>query len=168
LETIVKLRTSCGILVVSLLIASGDGGTSAQPADTLQITLNQVFGKAVFSSCQLTITIFDGAGGSSMKCNRLPGPVPTTEIAHDRALKAYEVTQLLRLSRASNFFVGDHVGSDTTAHDGVFETLKVTESKRTVVLVSSGNKTFTTDTRRELLALLYSILNDLRKGAKQG
>jgi hypothetical protein len=44
----------------------------------------------------------------------------------------------------------------------------VTEpGRRTVVLVSSGNDTFTIGSRRELIRLLYSLLNELQKAATQ-
>jgi hypothetical protein len=62
-----------------------------------------------------------------------------------------------------------HVGTDSTATDGLFETLRVTEpGRRTVVLVSSGNDSFTIGSRRDLIRLLYAVLNELQKAATQG
>ena len=80
---------------------------------------------------------------------------------------ASEVSDILKFSRAADLFGGSHIGTDATSVDGLFETLKVTQPPRTVVLVSSGNDSFTIGSRRELIRLLYSLLNELQKAATQ-
>jgi len=134
----------------------------------VQLSLKREYGRALFRECRLDVTIFEGKGRSGLVCSRIPSPESPGSVSRDRALTPSEVSDILKLSQASDLFAGGHVGANSTAVDGLFETLTVAEAgRRTVVLVSSGNDTFTIGSRRELIRLLYSLLNELQKAATQ-
>ena len=83
-------------------------------------------------------------------------------LAHGE-LSSQETLRLIDLFERAELYKGGHVGVDSTPVDGIFETLKVTSQSRTVVLVTSGNKTFEIDSaRKELLSQLYSLEKRLR------
>jgi len=111
--------------------------------------------------------VIEGKGRSAVFCSRMPEPGAPGNVHRDRPLTTNEVGDILKLSRGSELFAGGHIGTDSTAVDGLFETLKVSEAGRTAVLVASGNDTFTSGSRRELIRLLHSILNELQKAATQ-
>jgi len=71
------------------------------------------------------------------------------------------------LTRVSNLLSGSSVGADPTASDGTFETLKVTESGQTAVLVTSGNSTFMTAADVTCWNFLHTLLNELRRAPKR-
>jgi hypothetical protein len=127
--------------------------------------LKQEFGRAVFRECRLDVVVYGGPGRASVYCVR--NAAQPSELLHERALTPEEANRLLALARESNLLSGGNVGTDLTPGDGIFETLKVTESGQTAVLVTSGNSTFTMGSRRNLLDLLHTLLNELIKGAKQ-
>ena len=133
----------------------------------VQLSLKREYGgRNLFRECRLDVTIVEGKGRSGLVCSRLPSPDSPGSVSRDRALTASEVGDILKLSQASDLFAGGHVGANSTAVDGLFETLTVAEpGRRTVVLVSSGNDTFTIGSRRDLIRLLYSLLNELQKAA---
>ena len=151
--------------VFPLLLALGPLLASAQPARTIHISLDQQFGKALFRECRLNVGTYEGAGRASVRCEW--NHTPPIELLHERALTPAEATRLLMLARESNLFSGGHIGTDSTSADGIFETLKVTESRGTAVLVTSGNSTFTLGSRRNLLDLLHTLLDELIKSAKR-
>jgi hypothetical protein len=138
---------------------------SAQPARTIGISLNQQFGKAEFSECRLDAGTYEGAGRASVRC--VWNHTPPIVLMHERALTPAEATRLLMLVRESDLLSGGHIGTDSTGVDGIFETLKVTEARGTAVLVTSGNSTFTLGSRRNLLDLLQTLLDELIKSAKR-
>lgn len=160
-KSTVLLASLAALLMASQLsLAQSDGA--------IQLSLNRRYGRALFSSCELTVTISAGTGSSLMQCFRVPGAASPPDLLQNRTLAARDVTEILRLSRASDLFAGGHVGSDATAGDGLFETLKVTESgRKTAVLVSSGNATFESGSRRELIVLLHAMLNEMQRAATQ-
>ena len=129
--------------------------------------LKQEFGRALFSECRLDVVVYGGPGRASVYCVRNVSKAPPYELQHERALTPEEANQLLVLARGSNLLSGSSVGADSTASDGIFETLKVTESGQTAVLVTSGNSTFMMGSRRNLLELLHTLLNELMKSAKR-
>ena len=134
----------------------------------VQLSLRREYGRSLFRECRLDVTIADGKGRSRLTCSRTSSPEGSGSVTRDRDLTASEVSDILKLSEASNLFAGGHVGTNSTAVDGLFETLMVTESgRRTAVLVSSGNDSFTIGSRRDLIRLLYSLLNELQKAATQ-
>jgi len=129
--------------------------------------LKQEFGRALFSECRLDVVVYGGPGRASVYCVRNVFKEPPYELQHERALTPEEANRLLVLARGSNLLSGGNVGTDSTPSDGIFETLKVTESGQTAVLVTSGNSTFMMGSRRNLLALLHTLLNELMKSAKR-
>jgi len=152
-------------LIAALLTASLPAW--AQSSAAIQLSLKREYGRALFSECRLDVAIFDGKGRSDLACSRTPAPEVPGNVSQNRALTASEVTEILKLAQASDLFAGGHIGNDSTSVDGLFETLKVTQSGRTVVLVSSGNASFESGGRRGLIRLLRSMLNDLQKAATQ-
>lgn len=135
----------------------------------LQLSLKREYGgRNLFSECRLDVTVLEGKGRSALLCSRTAGPENPGSVSRNRDLTAGEISQILKLSGASDLFTGGHVGTDSTAVNGLFETLMVTEpGRRTVVLVSSGNDSFTIGSRRELIRMLYGMLNELQKAATQ-
>jgi hypothetical protein len=160
-----KLVTAFILAVVLISIAE----PSWAQTTNLQLSLKREYGgRTLFSECRLDVTILEGKGRSGLICSRTAGPENPGSVSRNRDLTAGEISQVLKLSGASDFFTGGHVGTDSAAVDGLFETLMVTEpGRRTVVLVSSGNDSFTIGSRRELIRLLYSLLNELQKAATQ-
>jgi hypothetical protein len=154
-------------LTIVPLLALAQPAASAQPARAIQMSLKQEFGRALFSECRLDVVVYGGPGRASVYCVRNVSKAPPSELQHERALTPEEANQLLVLARGSNLLSGSSVGADLTASDGIFETLKVTESGQTAVLVTSGNSTFTMGSRRNLLELLHTLLNELMKSAKR-
>jgi hypothetical protein len=135
-----------------------------QAEKVIRLSLTQEFGRAVFSECRLDVGTYGGAGSAAVRCVRTGKP--PVEVVRERKLTTQETTRLIELARESSLLTGDHIGTDTTAADGVFETLKVTDSAGTGVLVTSGNASFTTGARRALLDLLHTLLYELQKNAK--
>jgi len=135
----------------------------------VQLSLTREYGsRNLFRECRLDVTVLEGKGRSGLLCSRTASPENPGSVSRNRDLTAGEVSEILKLSGASDLFAGGHVGTDSAAVDGLFETLRVTESgRRTAVLVSSGNDTFTSGSRRDLIRLLYSLLNELQKAATQ-
>lgn len=159
-----RLATVFVLAVVLISIAE----PSWAQLTNVQLSLKREYGRSLFRECQLDVTILEGKGRSGLSCSRTPAPDSPGSVSRNRDLTAAEISEILKLSGASDFFAGGHVGTDSTAVDGLFETLKVTEpGRRTVVLVASGNDTFTIGSRRDLIRLLYSILNELQKAATQ-
>jgi hypothetical protein len=152
-------------LMVALLMASLPSWAQSNAA--IQLSLKREYGRAQFSECRLDVTILEGKGRSALSCSRTPAPDVPGNVSQNRALTASEVADILKLAQASDLFAGGHIGNDSTSVDGLFETLKVTQSGRTAVLVSSGNDSFESGGRRGLIRLLRSMLNDLQKAATQ-
>jgi hypothetical protein len=161
-------RPSLVIALISALVFISIAEPSWGQLTNVQLSLKREYGRSLFRECRLDVTIFEGKGRSGLVCSRIPLPENTGSVSRDRALTAGEVSDILKLSQASDLLAGGHVGTNSTAVDGLFETLMVTESgRRTAVLVSSGNDSFTIGSRRELIRLLYSLLNELQTAATQ-
>jgi len=159
-----RLATAFILAVVLISIAE----PSWAQITNVQLSLKREYGRALFRECRLDVTVLEGKGRSELLCSRTAGPENPGSVSRNRDLAAGEISAILKLAAASDLFAGNHVGTDSTAVDGLFETLKVTEpGRRTVVLVSSGNDAFTIGSRRELIRLLYSLLNELQKAATQ-
>jgi hypothetical protein len=131
----------------------------------MELTLHQEFGRAGLRECRLHIGTNDVAALASLRC--LSNAVPSVTTSNRRYLTTPERTQLQRLVDDSDLRSGGHVGVDSTASDGVFETLTFTATGGTVVLVTSGNPAFTTGPRHELLAWLNALRTELRQGLKR-
>ena len=136
-----------------------------QSEKSIRLTLHQEFGRAVFRECRLDVGTYDGASGTAaVRCVR--NVTPPTDLLRERRLTAEEANRLVGLARESNLLAGGHIGTDMTAADGIFETLTVTDAAKTGVLVTSGNASFTTGARRNLLDLLHTLLYELQKSAR--
>lgn len=161
-----RLVTAFILAVVLISIAE----PSRAQITSLQLSLKREYGgRNLFRECRLDVTVLQGKGRSGLLCSRSAGPETPGSVSGNRDLTAVEVSQILKLSGASDLFAGGHIGTDSTAVDGLFETLMVTEpGRRTVVLVSSGNDSFTMGSRRDLIRLLYSLLNEMQKALAQG
>jgi hypothetical protein len=163
------MRPSLPVTFILTVVLISIPQLSRAQLTNVQLSLTREYGgRNLFRECQLDVTILDNKGRSALTCSRTTADTPGS-VSRNRELTASEVGNILKLSGASDLFTGGHVGTDSTSTDGLFETLRVTEpGRRTVVLVSSGNDSFTIGNRRELIRLLYSILNELQKAATQG
>ena len=84
----------------------------------------------------------------------------------DRSLASQDVAAFADLVAKSELCIGGHIGTDRRAVDGHLETLMTGCAGGTVaVLVTSGNPTFANGARRELLELIRSREDELRKSA---
>jgi len=137
------------------------------PSDrNVMLTLQQQFGRALYRQCRLDVVTYQDSGSASMQCVLNISPARKDRVA-SRQLTREEAARIVALVRDGKLREGNHVGTDTTHSDGIFETLKVTTStSETAVLVTSGNVSFSTGPRRALLDLLQSVLNELQAIAK--
>lgn len=81
-------------------------------------------------------------------------PPLSTDEPQKMELEDEERDRLLEALKRARLFGGGYVGTDTTATDGPFNTLYVKNGGAAAVLVTSGNPSFETGARRELLRLL--------------
>jgi hypothetical protein len=143
-------------------------GPSWAQLTNVQLSLKREYAKALSGECRLDVAVLEGKGRTAVFCSRTLAPGDPATVDRNRALTASEVGEILKLTQASDLFAGGHVGTDSTATDGLFETLTVTQPGRgTAVLVSSGNTTFTSGSRRDLIRLLHSLLNELQTAASK-
>jgi len=137
----------------------------AQPPDNnVRLSLHQQFGRARFSECRLDIVTYESAGNASLRCER--NTTPPVELLRQRKLTSEEANRLVRLVHDSHLLAGDYFGRDETPGDGVFETLRITVTAGTGVLVTSGNPSFTKGARRELLNWLQALMRALEESPK--
>jgi hypothetical protein len=136
----------------------------AQPEKSIQLSLHQEFGRALYRECRLDVGTHGGAGTASVYC--VWNDKAATVLSGERKLTAEEASRLAGLARDSRLMSGGHIGTDTRAGDGMLETLRVTDATGTAVLVTSGNASFTTGARRRLLDMLQSLRYELEKRAK--
>lgn len=110
----------------------------------------------------MDIVTYEGRGTASVRC--VVNVVPPRELLRRHKLTAEEVNRLVSLVRESNLLAGDYIGMDGTANDGPpFETLRITIGSETGVLVTSGNRSFTTGARLGLLDWLQALLRQLQE-----
>jgi hypothetical protein len=145
---------------------------SALPAtDNFILSFSRNYGRSVFSQCRLDIVVYESRGGASLWCDSTASdskgrPVPDVNARQE--LTADDTKRLTATLRSARLFEGGHVGTDSRAGDGIFETLKLTLDGRTVVLVTSGNPAFDTPgARKQLLSMLNDIEKRLRENARQ-
>ena len=125
------------------------------------LTLVQEFGRARYSRCRFTAVYnqppLRGTDRIQLSCTPLPYP-RVDDVVATRDLSTEEAALIARLATASDLYSGGHVG--TYAHqgsEGPWERLEVQRccgSSNSVVLITDGNPTFGTGSRRDLLALL--------------
>ena len=136
----------------------------AQPEKSIQLSLHQEFGRASYRDCRLDVGTYGGSGTASVHCVR--NDKAATVLLQERKLTAEEASRLVGLARDSSLMSGGHIGTDTRAGDGMLETLMVTDSTGTGVLVTSGNASFTAGARRRLLDALQALLYELQKSTR--
>jgi hypothetical protein len=160
-------RSVCTKLLVAVLLMSIVEPSAAQSDGSFQLSVTREYRRALFGYCRLAMTIAAGKGRSSLICSRASDSGHSfPDISRGRALTTKEVAEILRLSRASDFFGDSYRGADLKPTEALFETLAVTEeSGRTVELVASNNPTFESGSRRDLIVLLRAHLNELQKAA---
>ena len=151
-------------VALTVLVAAASACAWAQ-VPPLQISLEQSFERALFRSCELNVQVVARTGRSTLRCvwNRMP----PTELAADRALTPQETERLLALTTGSAIWSGTFIGVDPRAVDGMFETVTINRRNEVGVLVASGNPSFDTGPRRQLLNLLHSILEDLQRAGRK-
>jgi hypothetical protein len=154
--------------VVTALLVMGEPADQNRAAPNVQLSLITEYGRALFRRCVLNVVLFQNQGAAELSCEYAEGSKGRLAplVARDN-MAAGEVTRVGSLFQAARLYDGGHVGVDETPADGVLEMLKVRTTEGTVVLVASGNKTFTGDPpRRDLLALLKSFEQRLHASAK--
>jgi hypothetical protein len=162
-------RPSLAVTFILTVVLISIAEPSWAQLTNVNLSLKREYGRSLFRECQLDVMIAQSRGRSVLICSRTSSADASGSVTRSRDLTASEAGDILKFAGASDLFGGSHVGSDSTAVDGLFETLRVTEpGRRTVVLVSSGNDSFTIGSRRDLIRLLYSLLNELQKAATQG
>ena len=148
-------------MLSSLFVASTSGWQRQQNANNFTLALNREYGRALFSSCRLSIVSYEGAGRAFLRCSYLGRDSKGTSIpplTAEDALTAVEIKKVIDLVKRSNLYDGESIGEDATSTDGIFETLTLSKDRRTTVLVTSGNPSFLEfHPRRELLSELALI-----------
>jgi hypothetical protein len=150
--------------MITVLCAVMLSSVPAQSEKSIQLSLHQEYGRALFRECRLTVGTYAGAGTASVSCVR--NDKAATALLRERKLTAEEASRLAGLARDSSLMSGGHIGTDARPGDGMLETLMVTDSTGTGVLVTSGNASFTTGARRRLLDALQALLYELQKSAR--
>ena len=156
-----KRRVSAIAAYVTMLFAVGATGSSAQ---MLQISLEQRFGRAGFRSCDLNVRIVERTGRSAMRCVWNTSR-PVADLRAERALTSQETERLRALMAGGEILSGTATGKDVASTDGITETVTIYRGGALTVLVASGNPSFDAGSRRQLLNLLHSILEDLVRRA---
>jgi hypothetical protein len=153
------------LILVSLLLAVPLSAQTHSPAadSTLDVgilSLVQEFGRALYSRCVLTVVYMQPpmprTDRVQLGCTPLPHP-RVDDVVTGRELSTEEVALVAKLARASDLYSGGHVGTQGFGGDGPRERLEVQRccgSDNSVVLITDGNPTFTTGSRRDLLTLL--------------
>ena len=125
------------------------------------LTLVQDFGRARYTKCRFSVVYnqppMPGTDRVELSCTPLPHP-RVEDVVTQRDLSKEEVALVARLAAASNLYSGGHVGSyEQTGSEGPWERLEVARccgTANSVVLITDGNSTFATGSRRDLLSLL--------------
>ena len=135
-------------------------------SDTFVLVLTREYGRASFRECRLSVN--QAMAVLSCTHGEAAGVVPPP-MGIEEKLGTNEADGIRRLVGAADLYERGGTGVDWTSADGVFETLRVTNSAgQTIVLVTSGNPSFTDGARKQLLDALKEIearlLNRVRRG----
>lgn len=145
------------LAVLAFFIAASAGAQGT--TETVDFTLSRHYGYPGVL-CRLAVTASKTGGQASLLCGPFAEDAPNRQ--RTRTLTPEESLELRRLYEASLLFAGGHTGTDFTASDGVFEFL-IVRGVRAVVLVTSGNPTFQSGPRKDLLNWLHRQEAALRK-----
>ncbi len=152
-----------------LLAAIPTWAQTADPSKTAfggRIVLTQDYGRATYTRCRFTVVFSQPASRTDwieLSCTPLPYP-RVDDVAATRLLDISEVDLVARLAVAAQLYSGGHVGDfSQTGSEGPWERLEATccGGPGTVVLITDGNPTFTTGSRRDLLNVLAKWRNEL-------
>jgi hypothetical protein len=158
------MHRHCLAFVVSMLAGSGfatlpGSAASGPPADDVRLTLSrQTVWQGEYGWCSFTAEIVQRRGAVSSRCGGAgpfgtasPGPGASAE--HRRTLTDSETATLHKLYEEAHLFDGGHIGADHSGSDLPFHILIVRSSSpnRAVVLVLTGNPTFSSGPRKALL-----------------
>ena len=146
------------IAIATILVLPVSAAGLAQSGDATHLTLEQQFGRAVYRACRLDVVLGAAAGRATARC--VLNIRPSREVAGERPLRVDEVTRLAALAAESALLPGG-AGTDTTAVDGIRETLTTGQGVRTVTTVISGNQSFASGNRKRLIDQLHSLLYEL-------
>jgi hypothetical protein len=151
-----RLTIACFLLVAPL---------SAQPSSPAPdsggiLSLVQEFGRARYTRCRLTVFYnqppLPRTDRVELSCTPIPYP-RVDDVVTTRSLSTEEVALVAKLAVSADLYSGGHVGAANSGSDGPWERLEVGRccgSGNSVILITNGNPTFTTGSRRDLLALL--------------
>jgi len=143
---------------------------SAQTPVIGRLVLSENYGRAIFSECLFTLYYYQPHSSEvdrvELHCTPLSGlgrnPLSTT-----RKLSAAESNRVAKLAADADLYAGGHTGDLTrNGSEGPAEQLHVrccAQPQTDVVLVVTGNPTFMTGPRRELLKLLDEWRTPLRQ-----
>jgi len=152
------------LILVSLLLAVPPAQTRSPAVDSsLQggiLTLVQEFGRARYTRCRFMVVYsqppLPRTDRVELSCTPLPYP-RVDDVVTSRDLSTEEVALVAKLAAASDLYSGGHVGAFGPGSEGPWERLEVGRccgNPNSVILITDGNPTFTTGSRRDLLALL--------------
>jgi hypothetical protein len=127
------------------------------------LTLSEEFGRALFSRCVFTVFYYRPPllnGTDRLELNCTPNIRPRLDdVVATRRLTAEEVETVATLAVASDLYSGGHTGFSAAAgSEGPFERLEVGRCcgrEDQVILITTGNPTFSTGERAKLLNLLH-------------
>jgi hypothetical protein len=175
------MRAIClSLLLVGPLLAQAPSDTRKPTDRAVQareqylnggsFVLTQEFGRALFSRCVLRVfyyrpPLLNGTDRLELHCS--PNVLPRiNDVVATRRLTAEEVEAIAKLAVASDLYSGGHTGNfgASGGSEGPWERLEVGHCCRRedqVVLITTGNPTFSMGARRELLNLLHDWLKPL-------
>jgi hypothetical protein len=154
-------RRVLAVVIVGGLAHIVAAGSSRGQSDAngVRLTLSsQTVWQGEYGWCAFSAQIREGQGGLSYRCGGA-GPFGTSSPGADdtavrqRTLTNSEVSTLRKLYEAARLFDGGHIGADLSASDLPFHILIVrstSHERRAVVLVPTGNPTFSGGPRRAL------------------
>jgi hypothetical protein len=157
------MRLHCHAFAVLMLAGSAFDGLpryaqSGPQPDEVHLTLSfQTVWGGEYGWCSFTANIRQSSGAVSSRCGGAgpfgtASPGPGASAARPRTLTDAEVARLRKLYQEANLFDGGHVGADLSGSDFPFYILIVKSypPNRAVVLVVTGNATFSSGPRKAL------------------
>jgi hypothetical protein len=157
-----RLSHALAVLMVAgcaCSVLSGYTQTQTTAANVRLTLSSQTVWQGEDAWCAFAAEIFQGKGALSYRCGGA-GPFGTAWTRSGggsqrrRALTDTETVTLRKLHEAAHLFDGDHIGADQSASDLPFHILMVrstSPNRRDVVLVVTGNPTFSSGPRRALI-----------------
>jgi hypothetical protein len=151
------LRRILAVLTFLIAASAGAEGTT----QTVVLTLSHEYGYPS-GMCQLDVSASLNGGQAELFCGPVPNGARGKGRTQTRRITADESEEMRQLYDAAKLFDGGYDGVDLTANDGPFEFL-IVRYGHAAVLVTSGNPTFRSGPRKELLNWLQRLEAALRK-----